>query len=80
MPRHGSVRYSHGSLPYSLPDLSRALGVNVEMHSATGVPFNLRPVAAPLPKYHRDYVRIAAWLFAFLFGPLLTALIVLLVV
>jgi hypothetical protein len=48
------------------------------MHSATGVPLNLRPVAAPRPTYHRDYLRIAAWLFAFLFGPALVALIVLL--
>jgi hypothetical protein len=38
----------------------------------------LSPAGAP-PAYHRDYVRVAAWLFAFLLGPLLAALIVLLV-
>jgi hypothetical protein len=32
----------------------------------------------PCPEYHRDYVKIAAWVFAFLFGPALVALAVLL--
>jgi hypothetical protein len=30
----------------------------------------------PPPAYRRDYVRIAAWLFAVLFGPALVALAV----
>jgi hypothetical protein len=32
----------------------------------------------PCPEYRRDYVKLAAWLFAFLFGPALVALAILL--
>jgi hypothetical protein len=30
--------------------------------------------APPCPRYHRDYVKLAAWLFALSFGPALIAI------
>jgi hypothetical protein len=47
--------------------------------SIAGVPIDAGPSEAPAMAYRRDYLRIAAWLFAFLFGPALVATIVLLV-
>lgn len=44
----------------------------------TGVPLDLGSSSAPLETYHRDYLCIAAWLFAFLFGPALIVLVLLL--
>jgi len=40
---------------------------------ATVVPIGLASSEVPTRGYHRDYLRIAAWLFAFLFGPALVA-------
>jgi hypothetical protein len=51
----------------------------VRVQHVTGVQVNLGSTATPLPVYRRDYVRIAAWLFAVLFGPTLIALAVILV-
>jgi hypothetical protein len=69
MPRHGSA-------PYSLPNLRR--GFDVGVHSLSRVPLNVGSPAARLPEYRRDYLRLAAWLFAVLFGPAIIALCVIL--